>query len=574
MPLTSIRKKAITCYYWNERTCKYSDNVCTYAHRHTGQIAKKPQFARSTASKSSQRDTQDLISIMGDDGIDNTVTTRAESSECRTLAEAVIKALQTKSDYHGIKTMLSSNTSECVQEALNQGIDGYSVIFEAVKRNDADIIQLLVDNGANPNATEYNSGIPLIAFAILQNAETVVVQTLLSLGANPHSIPQDFWDSTATKLSMKGEDLRAGNRNASPQTLWCSSFHLVSLLQRLDFGLSYHLQVASGPDVPAKEERQIFAALGMKSLLQAPYFLIGQSFAVKRVTEYVKSHLVLPSRGALMLAFVGTPCHGQAELAANRGVSSDDLSMNHLNEVKVVYFDDLDKTGGSNLTTLLDGRAQGTKQDTGNPSVLTNAKTICILSVTDCEKTILDFYKNYLRSNFKNNWRSARWGLLDKALRKDLIRTYGASLTSDIDAIIQFLPYSKLETAALAHRHVNDLRSRLASIHKTLGGALTSKTSSIFTRAVRLKLEGDEEAIYTHLAEKSYDMNLGARSTQQGIVNKIQLPIIELWTKKCAHDREGAEEGKRKGCQMRWVWWMGLVTFLSPLLRPLLLARL
>ncbi|ODH51854.1 hypothetical protein GX48_02098 [Paracoccidioides brasiliensis] len=566
MPLTSIRKKAITCYYWNERTCKYSDNVCTYAHRHTGQNAKKPQFARSTASKSSQRDTQDLISIMGDDGIDNTVTTRAESSECRTLAEAVIKALQTKSDYHGIKTMLSSNTSECVQEALNQGIDGYSVIFEAVKRNDADIIQLLVDNGANPNATEYNSGIPLIAFAILQNAETVVVQTLLSLGANPHSIPQDFWDSTATKLCTKGEDLRAGNRNASPQTLWCSSFHLVSLLQRLDFGLSYHLQVASGPDVPAKEERQIFAALGMKSLLQAPYFLIGQSFAVKRVTEYVKSHLVLPSRGALMLAFVGTPCHGQAELAANRRVSSDDLSMNHLNEVKVVGT--LRRPGQNWL--LEPYYTAGWPR----PSVLTNAKTICILSVTDCEKTILDFYKNYLRSNSKNNWRSARWDLLDKALRKDLIRTYGASLTSDIDAIIQFLPYSKLETAALAHRHVNDLRSRLASIHKTLGGALTSKTSSIFTRAVRLKLEGDEEAIYTHLAEKSYDMNLGARSTQQGIVNKIQLPIIELWTKKCAHDRERAEEGKRKGCQMRWVWWMGLVTFLSPLLRPLLLARL
>ncbi|EEH35185.2 hypothetical protein PAAG_06232 [Paracoccidioides lutzii Pb01] len=440
--------------------------------------------------------------------------------------------------------MLSSHTSECVQEALNQGIDGYSAIFQAVKRNDADISKLLVDNGANPNATEYNSGIPLIAFAILQNAETVVVQTLLSLGANPHSIPQDLWDSTATKLSMKGEDLLAGNSNATPQTLWCSSFHRVSLLQRLDFGLSYHLQVTSGPDVPSKEERQIFETLGMKSLLQAPYFLIGQSFAVKCVAKYVKSPLVLPRSGALLLAFVGNPCHGQAELAAcvgklisansiiarvkktnklftNGGVSSDNLSMNHLNKVEVVYFDDLDKTGCSDLITLLDGRAQGTKQDKGNPSVLTNARTICILSVTD-----------------------TRWDLLDKALRKDLIRTYGASLTSHIDAIIPFLPYSKLETAAPAHKHINDLRSRLASIHKTLGGALTSKTSSIFTRAVRLKLEGDDEAIYTHLAEKNYDMNLGTRSIQQGVVNKIQLPIIELWTKKCAYDREGAEEGK------------------------------
>ncbi|EGC46504.1 conserved hypothetical protein [Histoplasma capsulatum var. duboisii H88] len=506
-------------------------DACMYAHRDTGQVAKRPPLTTKLESKPDQRDTRDLISLVGNDDImEDTISTAAatenssctivlqtpaESSECLTLAEAVIKALQSNMDSNGIKAVLVTNPPERVRKALNKGIDGFSAIFEAVKRNDADIIELLVENGANPNATEHNSDIPLLAFAILRD------------------------------------------------TRWYNRLHRASLLKRLDFGLRYHLLASSKLETPTKKERRNAERLGIKSLLQLPYFSVGQRLAIKRVTEYVQSHLLLPSGNRpLMLAFVGPPGHGQLKLAASVGkvvpfnsivartkkmnnysaneqIPDKEISTNKPGKLEVVYIDDIDKIGRLNLITLLNGPTQA------------SSKTICILSVTDGESTILDFYETYLGNASKDELLSAPWDELDKALKKGLLKSYGFSLTSHIDAIIPFFPYSDSEAEALAYKYINDLRSRLANADvgdNAYAAKPATANASTFLSAIHLDLEGDDRAICEHIAKKSYDMNLGERSIQQGVIREIQLPIIEQWIKKIPE----AEESFRGYGQAPW----------------------
>ncbi|EEH11520.1 conserved hypothetical protein [Histoplasma capsulatum G186AR] len=545
MHTSRTQKKATACYYWYNGRCKYTADACMYAHRHTGQVAKRPPSTTKlgqtltaiTESKPDQRDNRDLISLVGnDDIIEDTISsaaatenssctivlqTPAEASECLTLAEAVIKALQSNTDSSGIKAMLATNPPERVLKALNKGIDGFSAIFEAVKRNDADIIELLVENGANPNATEHNSDIPLLAFAILRD------------------------------------------------TRWYNRLHRASLLKRLDFGVRYHLLASSKLEAPTKNERRNAERLGIKSLLQLPYFSVGQRLAIKRVTEYVQSHLLLPSSNQpLMLAFVGPPGHGQLKLAASVGkivpfnsivartkkmnnysaneqIPDKEISTNKPSRLEVVYIDDIDKIGRLNLITLLNGPTQA------------SSNTICILSVTDGESTILDFYETYLGNAPKDELLSAPWDELDKALKKDLLKSYGSSLTSHIDAIIPFFPYSDSEAEALAYKYINDLRSRLANADvgdNAYAAKPATANASTFLSAIHLDLEGDDRAICEHIAKKSYDMSLGERSIQQGVIREIQLPIIEQWIKKIPE----AEESFRGYGQAPWCSGLGL----------------
>ncbi|OJD24324.1 hypothetical protein ACJ73_04311 [Blastomyces percursus] len=586
-------RKAITCYYWHDGRCKYTADSCIYAHRDTGQVAKKPSSTARSEPKSNRRHTIDLISLAGNDDIIEDVisnpttenspskiksTTPAERSECLTLAEAVIRALQSNMDYTAIKLMLDTNPPERVHKALNKGIDGFSAIFEAVKRNDPDIIKLLVDNGANPNATEHNFDIPLLAFALLQQATTVtVIQTLLSLGANPHSIPQDLWDGGNCKTFGDDEESLPGG-DSTPLTLWCSSIHRVSILKRMDFGLKYHLLTSSKLIPLTKQERQNADVQGTVSLLRAPYFLIGQSLAIKRVTEYVQSHLLLPSsNGPLMLAFVGPPGHGQAQLAASVGkvislntidtrmkkmnkcsvterISSKEVSTHQPGGLEVVYIDDPDKIGLSTLVTLLDGPPQG--------DIAVNSKTVCILSVSDGENTILDFYARYLRKASKSELHSAPWNELDKALKRDFIKSYGSSLTSRVDAMIPFFPYSSSETDMLAYKYIHDLSSRLATSTVPCDDVYAAKpaatNASVFLGPIHLDFEGDEKAICTYIAKKSYSMSLGERSIQQAVIREIQLPIIEQWMKKTLETEERLEGLGQAQSQAQVQWCSGL----------------
>ncbi|KAK2810610.1 hypothetical protein FQN50_002867 [Emmonsiellopsis sp. PD_5] len=549
---TRPSKKEITCYYWNSGKCKYTADSCLYAHSITGRVAEQPTRSSGSETKPDRNNIVDLISLVDCDDI---VAPTATSTKARSfssndssgfgssdeldypkLTKTVSKAVQSGRSYDYIQSMLDKHTSQSIKEALSETKDGDSAIFAAVKRGATDIINLLVEKGANPNATESRSGVPLLAFAILQDSDITVVQTLLSLGADPLSIPRDIWDPEAAYKDSSS---------------WCSNSQRVSLLTRMNSHLQYHLQTSYELVPPTQNNRKVARLLGTKALLHAPYTMVGRAQAISKVENYMMSHLMFPADRPLVLAFVGPPNHGQAELAAKIGTMgslkriverakavSKRINIDHIpgdtssHELEVVYIDNLDKIGLSNLITLLDGHPQGPKSNTA----IDNSKIIYVLSVTDGENTIIDFHNKYFAEGVRSDL--APWGKLETDLKNDLVKSYGTLLTSNIDAIIPFLPYKKRETIALASKYIHDVRSRLAV---SSAPALLSRNTTKARFTLDLELD-DEPQICSTIADH-YDKALGARSIQQEVVKKIQVAVAKLYARHSASLDTAAEHG-------------------------------
>ncbi|KAK2779497.1 hypothetical protein FQN52_002430 [Onygenales sp. PD_12] len=552
---TRPSKKEITCYYWNSGKCKYSADSCLYAHSITGVVAEQPTRSSKSEPKPDRNNIVDLISLVDCDDIAAPTATSTPGTQARSLSsddsfgfgssdeldypkltKTFYKAVQSGRGYAYIQAMLDKHTSRSVREALSETKDGESAIFAAVKRGVTDIINLLVEKGANPNATESSSGVPLLAFAVLQDSDITVVQTLLSLGADPRSIPRDIWDPEVTYKDSLG---------------WCSNSQRVSLLTRMNSHLQYHLQTAYKLDPPSQKNRQVAQLLGTKALLHAPYTMVGQAYAIDKVENYMTSHLMFRADRPLVLAFVGPPNHGQAELAAKIGTMGSlkrvverakalnkRINIDHMSgdssshELEVVYIDNLDKIGCSNLITLLDGSPQGPKSNTA----IDNSNIIYVLSVTDGENTIIDFHNKHRAEGQTPGVGQAYWDKLDTDLKKDLVKGYGTLLTSHIDAVIPFLPYTKGETIALASKYIHDLRSRLA---ETSTPTLLSRNTTKARFSLELELD-DEPQICSTIAAHGYDMTLGARSIQQEVVSKIQVTAAERYARL---DVDSDEEG-------------------------------
>lgn len=79
-----------------------------------------------------------------------------------------------------------------------ENINGrHSVVLHAAKRNDTNIMELILQYGADPQAKD-PSNIPLLAALIMwtkwtyKNADKMVA-LLLSYGADPHCVPEQMW---------------------------------------------------------------------------------------------------------------------------------------------------------------------------------------------------------------------------------------------------------------------------------------------------------------------------------------------------------------------------------------------
>jgi hypothetical protein len=389
--------------------------------------------------------------------------------------ETVISAIQTGMEYQHIKDLFECHDSTSVKIALTKCNDGFPAIFSAVDQSRLDLFNLMVEHGADPNARAYDSGMPVLAFAILQTTSRTVevVKILLSLGADPWLIPTDLWESD-TDIPHGAQSSSRGDQASG--TCWCTDDLRASLKRHLNLTLRYNLLQASKIVPPTMKEWHVAHSLKIKPLIQAPYFLIGQKFAIDHVKKYVMSHQVSQSRGPLVLVFLGPSGHGKRELARQMGSMltlqslvmeckkarcrtgsfgsecSDNITASHLchesNELKVIYIDDLNNVDSPVLGPLLEVIDKGTWQLWGKSilAVLTTtsclpfpgvyrhkgcgrevdcSKAICILATTHAAETIVDFYQKNLQSRPQKTWTTAPWEYLDKAIRKDLANKYG-----------------------------------------------------------------------------------------------------------------------------------------------------
>ena len=111
------------------------------------------------------------------------------------LAAAILKGCSKDE----IKGYIQNYDRDIVERQISDNICGsHSALFFAAKRAELDIMELLLEYGADPEAKAPKTNIPLLAVMIMWTKWTYKnvdksVALLLSHGASPHCIPEFMW---------------------------------------------------------------------------------------------------------------------------------------------------------------------------------------------------------------------------------------------------------------------------------------------------------------------------------------------------------------------------------------------
>lgn len=250
----------------------------------------------------------------------------------KTLAAAILKGCSADE----IKNYLQSYGREIVEQQISDRInDRHSVIFYAAQKNSLDIMEILLEYGADPLAKDpYN--MPLLAATIMwtrytfKNADKMVA-LLLSYGADPNCIPEYIWSKYIQNPAANYT--KDGFTHAS--AAWAKKQHRVILEQTCTLTIRYHLHRASLLKPPTARQRQIANLVGCPRLLRLPFYLIGQDHALETVMNQVMAYDAMNRKRPLVMAFAGLSGHGKTELASSMGhllgseICNVDMSKTH-----------------------------------------------------------------------------------------------------------------------------------------------------------------------------------------------------------------------------------------------------
>lgn len=236
----------------------------------------------------------------------------------------LVGAIQNGANIHDVQTYMGYYDEKALRRNVNGVVEGFPVMFYVVATNNEPLIRAWVNYGGDINVIHKDSGIPLLAFAIMHSETietdtTLTVATLLSLGADPHVIPSAFYtpfyrdlpddDPAAEDLT----DIKDANKT------WCTVSAQKKLARTANLSQRYYLEKATKVKKPSIRQRQIAKLRKAEALLGIPYFLIGQKVAANILLKKLLSYLLLPSKRPLVLVFAGPSGHGKTELARRLG---------------------------------------------------------------------------------------------------------------------------------------------------------------------------------------------------------------------------------------------------------------
>jgi dynein-related subfamily AAA family protein len=301
----------------------------------------------------------------------------------------IVGAMQHGASLQTVQNYLSYYGEKTVRKHVNSTVDGFPAMFFVVATNNPTILRTWVAYGGDVAAIYEGSKVPLLAFAIIlsetiQTDTTLLVTTLLSLGASSLVIPRAFYMPYCQDLPENGpddgnlEDINDENKK------WCTKALRAKLAKTANLTQRYYLGRAAKMKKPSSRHKQIALRRKAEALLEISYFLIGQTMAVNLLLQKLLSSMVVSRKRPLVLVFAGPSGHGKTELARILGYL---LSL-ELEVVDCTIFNSEMELFGPNV-----GAENGSPL---NNFLARNAGQKCIVFLDEFEKTNSDIHKALL----------------------------------------------------------------------------------------------------------------------------------------------------------------------------------
>jgi hypothetical protein len=123
----------------------------------------------------------------------------------------IVGAMQHGASLQTVQNYLGYYDGKTVRKHVNSTVDGFPAMFFVVATNNPTILRTWVAYGGDVAAIYEGSKVPLLAFAIIlsetiQTDTTLLVATLLSLGASSQVIPRAFYMPYCQDLPDNGPD--------------------------------------------------------------------------------------------------------------------------------------------------------------------------------------------------------------------------------------------------------------------------------------------------------------------------------------------------------------------------------
>lgn len=243
------------------------------------------------------------------------------------LLQDLVGAIQNGETLEQVRSYLSVHDAQEIRKHINHDVKGFPAIFYVVETRDSDLLRLWWKYGGNVNETATWRGlqnVPLLAYAVsigtsFKQNTTLLVATLLSIGAVHSSIPKAFYTPYDRDLPRNGPDDGELPELSEKRMSWCTEPVRRMLAARLNLEQRYYLNLASLLLQPRIRARQISKFKSAENLFSVPFFLIGQTVASQFLIKRLLHHLAKPSKQPLVLVFAGPSGHGKTELARKLG---------------------------------------------------------------------------------------------------------------------------------------------------------------------------------------------------------------------------------------------------------------
>ncbi|KAI8940545.1 hypothetical protein NX059_004223 [Plenodomus lindquistii] len=389
------------------------------------------------------------------------------SSKFHTIA--LCKAVSNGCDLESVKAYIERYRDDPEEFPVMMGLATPCLCY-AIGKNSPKMVTLLVEYGIGACGTldgeQKSDMVPPLAFAVIHGHTdsvdtTEIVKILLAaepLGKRQH-------------IDLKGK-------------VWCRTTTLDLLAQGLKVSQRYYLQQASIHKPLTIRETQLAEVHDAMELLKLPYRIVGQLPILMKLQQTVLDHLDSPS--SLVMVFAGPPGYGKTELAQELGdllnlktmaiacsqmkhdtelfgskqgyerSSEGSLPNNHLaknnGRFNVAFLAEFDKTSPDVCVALLTVMSEGANIDRRNNRTIDCSKTLWILASNCGDEAIKEFYHRVLEHMKDGEKLKVDLSGLQRDLRGLFKGHWGGPLTSRIDHIFPFFPFSHGEQAVVAHK--------------------------------------------------------------------------------------------------------------------------